>query len=117
MSAKKVQRRLSRKVGGDGDQFLLRMPPGMREQVVAAAKLSGRSLNGEFVDLIAKSLEQVRDPMLRAILRLMRKLEESLASQKELNTEIGAMFDRIEAVLEAKEETDTKAVASAEVDA
>lgn len=42
--------------GRGADKFLLRLPAGMREQLKAAAKKNGRSLNSQIVWQIEQSL-------------------------------------------------------------
>ena len=42
----------------DYPMFGLRMPPELRDQVSREAKINGRSLNGEIVDRLKKSLER-----------------------------------------------------------
>ena len=39
------------------DKFTVRFPPGLRERIRAAAKVSGRSMNGEVVAAISAGLE------------------------------------------------------------
>ncbi|MGV6875949.1 Arc family DNA-binding protein [Pseudochelatococcus sp. B33] len=43
--------------GRGADQFPLRFPDGMREQLKAEAAKNGRSLNAEIIDRLSKSLE------------------------------------------------------------
>ena len=39
------------------EQFVLRLPPGMRDRLAAEAKRNGRSMNSELVDRLVRSLE------------------------------------------------------------
>ena len=50
--------------GRGSDQFVLRMPDGMRDKIALAAKARGRSMNSELVDRLEKSMDDsdnVRD--------------------------------------------------------
>lgn len=42
-------------VGRASDKFMLRFPDGMRDQIAAAAKESGRSMNAEIVHRLSRS--------------------------------------------------------------
>jgi hypothetical protein len=50
------------KAGRGSDQFVLRLPPGMREAIAHAAETNSRSMNSEIVERIARSLERSVDP-------------------------------------------------------
>ncbi len=39
------------------DQFVIRLPEGMRDRVAAAAKANGRSMNAEIVAILAAGLD------------------------------------------------------------
>jgi hypothetical protein len=47
------------KTGRGSDQFMVRMPPGMRAALAAEAESSGRSMNAEIVARLAASFEQI----------------------------------------------------------
>jgi hypothetical protein len=42
--------------GKDADQYMLRLPPGLRDQVARRAAENGRSMNSEIIDAIEKHL-------------------------------------------------------------
>jgi hypothetical protein len=44
-------------VSRDSDRFIIRLPEGMREQIAASAKESGRSMNSEVVARLQASYE------------------------------------------------------------
>ena len=54
--AKKIVR--ATKAGRGSDQFMVRMPPGMRSALADAAERSGRSTNAEIVARLAFSFEE-----------------------------------------------------------
>ena len=54
--AKKVVK--TTKVGRGSDQFMVRMPPGMRDALAAEADRSGRSMNAEIVARLDASFEE-----------------------------------------------------------
>ena len=41
----------------DWDQFVVRLPPGFREQIKALAKENGRSMNSEIIQRLKESLK------------------------------------------------------------
>ena len=41
----------------DWDKFMVRLPPGVREQIKALAKDNGRSMNGEIVQRLKEVLK------------------------------------------------------------
>ncbi|WP_455874735.1 Arc family DNA-binding protein [Rhizobium yanglingense] len=43
---------MAMKPGRGSDQFPLRLPPGMRDQIKRAAEESGRSMNSEILDAL-----------------------------------------------------------------
>jgi hypothetical protein len=51
-----------KKTNRESDKFMLRLPPGMREAVAREAEKSGRSMNAEIVERIARSFERSADP-------------------------------------------------------
>jgi len=54
--AKKVVK--TTKAGRGSDQFMVRMPPGMRSALAAEAERNGRSMNAEIVSRVAFSFEE-----------------------------------------------------------
>jgi predicted DNA-binding protein len=57
-----------------GDQYMLRLPDGLRERLKRRAAVSGRSLNTEIVDAIERHLE--RGDRLDELERRIAKLEQ-----------------------------------------
>src|SRR5258705_10528218 len=55
--AKKVVK--TTKAGRGSDQFMVRMPPGMRSALAAEAERNGRSMNAEIVGRLAWSFEEI----------------------------------------------------------
>ena len=57
-----VQLRMAKKVAKaqarEGDQYMMRMPPGLRERVAQRAAANGRSMSAEIVDMIEQSLQR-----------------------------------------------------------
>ena len=52
--AKKSARKIAAK---DADQYMVRLPPGLRDRLARRAAENGRSMNTEIVDAIEKHLE------------------------------------------------------------
>jgi predicted DNA-binding protein len=53
-----VAKKPAKKIAGkDADQYMLRLPPGLRDRVAHRAAESGRSMNTEIVEAIEKHLE------------------------------------------------------------
>ena len=49
----------TQKVGRGSDQFVVRLPPGMRNTIAREAEKNGRSMNAEIVDRLTFSFEQI----------------------------------------------------------
>lgn len=47
--------------GRGADQFQVRLPEGMRDEIAAAAKANGRSMNAEIVARLSGDTETLRD--------------------------------------------------------
>lgn len=73
---------MNAKAGRGSDQFIVRLPDGMRERIRAEAEANGRSMNAEIVARLEASLE--RDAGIQPDL---------LAS---IDTKLGALLDRLE---------------------
>jgi predicted DNA-binding protein len=52
--AKKVRKARAR----EGEQYMMRMPPGLRERVTKRAAANGRSMSAEIIDAIEQSLQR-----------------------------------------------------------
>jgi hypothetical protein len=54
-----VARRPTKKIAAkDADQYMLRLPPGLRDRVARRAAENGRSMNTEIIEAIEKHLEE-----------------------------------------------------------
>jgi hypothetical protein len=67
------------------DKFLIRLPDGLRPEIAAMAQLNHRSMNGEIVIRLQRSLvqEQLQDrqnELITQLLKLIEKLESNQAS-------------------------------------
>jgi Arc-like DNA binding domain len=51
-----MARKDPKRPGRGSDQFVLRMPDGLRTKIARLAKANGRSMNSELIDRIEKSL-------------------------------------------------------------
>lgn len=74
--------------GRGSDQFPLRFPNGMREQLKIVAKANGRSLNTEILDRIEKSFSDQNDDAIRRLLQ-------SLTNSQEQNRQLGDAMLRL----------------------
>ncbi|NML61793.1 Arc family DNA-binding protein [Massilia sp. RP-1-19] len=56
------------------DKFIVRLPPGMRDEIFAAAKANNRSMNAELVARLAKSFNPIEDEedVMRAVHAIIR---------------------------------------------
>jgi hypothetical protein len=52
-----MAKKVAKPPGRGSDQFVLRMPDGMRDKIALAAKARGRSMNAELVDRLEKSMD------------------------------------------------------------
>lgn len=92
---------MSRKAA-DFDQFQIRLPPGMREQIKRSAEDSGRSMNAEIVDVLREhfpaeqSLSELMDSLGHTI-GMLKSLHDGLSKGdkplgREIDTASGALF-------------------------
>jgi Arc-like DNA binding domain len=104
--AKKTAKRQS---GKDTDQFIVRMPPGMRDTFAKLAEERGRSMNSEVVTALAAYIAQDGESDQRTIKDALADIKESLDSMRE----------RVEAATGAREQfsADLKAQFDADPDA
>ncbi|WP_378944428.1 Arc family DNA-binding protein [Mesorhizobium sp. ANAO-SY3R2] len=70
------------KPGRGSDQFPLRLPPGMRDQIKRAAEESGKSMNSEILDVLREAFPE--DPSLE---ELVDALDYSIAMLRELRAQ------------------------------
>jgi hypothetical protein len=81
--AKKVVK--TTKAGRGSDQFMVRMPPGMRSALADAAEGSGRSMNAEIVARLDASFEEFLT--LEGIVQISKRMNASVAALE------GMVFD------------------------
>lgn len=70
------------KAGRGSDQFPLRLPPGMRDQIKRAADDSGRSMNSEILEVLREFFPE--EPSLE---ELVDEIDHSLALLREIQSE------------------------------
>lgn len=61
------------KIGRESDKFMLRLPPGMRDEIAREADKKGRSMNAEIVDRLKFSFEQTLTT--EGMLQVTKRLE------------------------------------------
>ncbi|MDO5643708.1 MAG: Arc family DNA-binding protein [Paracoccus sp. (in: a-proteobacteria)] len=64
---------MSTKAGRGSDQFMIRLPDGMRDRIKAAADLNNRSMNGEIVHTLEEKYPTPVDPETEALLEWIFK--------------------------------------------
>jgi hypothetical protein len=74
--AKKVVK--TTKAGRGSEQFMLRMPPGMRAALAAEAETNGRSMNAEIVARIDFSFQQLLSP--EGLIQVTKRMEAGAAA-------------------------------------
>jgi hypothetical protein len=89
--AKKVVK--TTKAGRGSDQFMVRMPPGMRSALAAEAERSGRSMNAEIVARLDASFQEFLS--LEGIVAISRRLQAGVEFLE------GVLFDIRDIDLEA----------------
>ena len=82
--AKKVVK--TTKVGRGSDQFMVRMPPGMRSALSAEAEKSGRSMNAEIVARLDASFEEFLS--LEGMVAISKRLQAGVEFLEEVITDI-----------------------------
>jgi hypothetical protein len=69
------------------DKFVLRLPDGLRPEIASFAQLNQRSMNGEIIIRLQRSLvmEQIRERQNEVIIQLLKRIEamESMLSETE----------------------------------
>ncbi|KAA8697152.1 Arc family DNA-binding protein [Pseudomonas proteolytica] len=65
------------------DKFVIRLPDGLRPQIAATARNNQRSMNGEIVIRLQRSLtqDQLRDEQEKIISVLLKKIEDLEAQE------------------------------------
>ncbi|MCG2673341.1 Arc family DNA-binding protein [Bradyrhizobium sp. GCM10023182] len=89
MMAKKAVR----STGRGSDQFVLRLPEGMRDQVAAAAEQTGMSMNAVIVKALALHLKIVGDDLSDQVSQLWTKVEALESAVADLREEMHPSFD------------------------
>jgi Arc-like DNA binding dprotein len=54
-----VAKKPIRRAGRGSDQFIIRFPDGMRDQIAKLATANGRSMNAEIIDRLEKSMAEI----------------------------------------------------------
>lgn len=59
------------------DKFVVRLPDGLRPEIAAVARLNHRSMNGEIINRLQRSLvlEQVQDKQNELIAQLLKRID------------------------------------------
>jgi hypothetical protein len=70
------------KAGRGSDQFMVRMPPGMRSALSAEAERNGRSMNAEIIGRIAYSFEEVINT--EGVIALSKRMEAAVSYLEEM---------------------------------
>jgi predicted transcriptional regulator len=89
--AKKAGR--SKREGRVGDQFVVRLPDGMRDRIAAIAADTKRSMNTIIVHALALQLENVERDLEDQIAELWRKVETLESKVRELDGQINIRIE------------------------
>lgn len=59
------------------DKFVVRLPDGLRPEIAAVARLNHRSMNGEIINRLQRSLvlEQIHDKQSELITQLLKRID------------------------------------------
>lgn len=59
------------------DKFVVRLPDGLRPEIAAVARLNHRSMNGESINRLQRSLvlEQIHDKQSELITQLLKRID------------------------------------------
>lgn len=59
------------------DKFVVRLPDGLRPEIAVVARLNNRSMNGEIINRLQRSLvmEQVQDKQNELIAQLLKRID------------------------------------------
>lgn len=69
------------------DQYKVRFPDGMRDQIAAAAKANGRSMNAEIIARLAGEHETLRDKFAAAALPQLIAITERVTTARNISFE------------------------------
>lgn len=88
-----MSKKAVRSTGRGSDQFVLRLPEGMRDQIAAAAEQSGKSMNAVIVEALALHLKIVGEDLSSQVARLWQKVEALESALATLNEEMHPRLD------------------------
>lgn len=94
---------MSAKAGRNDDQYMVRFPPGMRDQIKEAAMTNGRSMNSEIISRLEFSFHADADP--KSAYREMREAK-SLREAQDAMAENNLLLRRVDAILRKLQEKD-----------
>lgn len=59
------------------DKFVVRLPEGLRPEIAAVARLNHRSMNGEIINRLQRTLvlEQIQDKQSELIAQLLKRID------------------------------------------
>lgn len=59
------------------DKFVVRLPEGLRPEIAAVARLNHRSMNGEIINRLQRTLvlEQIQDKQSELITQLLKRID------------------------------------------
>lgn len=84
------------KAARGSDQFMLRLPDGMREHIKAAADLSGRSMNAEIIARLDESFNPIaKQPM------MVVRLEALPEGSEPIEVSVGSFLQSFDAAIKA----------------
>lgn len=79
------------------DRFILRLPDGMREQIVTRAKAHNRSMNAEILTILTAYLDEPGDFEVNALLKELRQIQVQLNAASEM---VNALTTRKQSLVE-----------------
>lgn len=88
-----MSKKAVRSTGRGSDQFVLRLPEGMREQVAAAAEQTGKSMNAVIIEALALHLRIVGEDLSDQVAQLWQKVEALESAVASLHQEMHPRLD------------------------
>lgn len=88
-----MSKKAVRSTGRGSDQFVLRLPDGMRAQIAVAAEQTGKSMNSVIVEAISLHLKIVGDDLTDQVARLWAKIEALEDTVSELKQQFRPSYD------------------------
>jgi hypothetical protein len=91
---------MSIRTGRGSDQFVVRLPPGMRDKIAAAAAETGRSMNSEIVERLEHSFGEGSVENIEEAKRVITSAREELNRSTEIMSRQNKIIENFPSLIE-----------------